>query len=47
VLTDEKYRERHLNPARARRALGETFLSGASDTFGEPSPLVPTSVSAS
>ena len=40
VLADEKYRERHTNPARARRPLSESFLSGASSTFGEASPLV-------
>jgi nitroreductase len=38
-LSDEKYRERHVNPVRERKPLGEIFLSGG-DHFGDASPLI-------
>jgi nitroreductase len=38
-LTDEKYRERHLNPARVRQPLAEIVLTGGEGAFGAPSPL--------
>ena len=38
-LSDEKYRERHTNPTRVRKALSDIVLSGAGDTFGTASQL--------
>lgn len=40
ILADEKQREKHRNPVRARRPLAQTVLSGASEGFAAPSPLL-------
>ena len=39
VLTDDKQRERHQNPDRARKPLAEIVFTGSK--FGAPSPLLP------